>query len=293
MADSVVCISSDVKRQLINDLPLTELNRLHVAELGTDHLRELPESSLESSTKIPFLKTTNFVLIIGSRYAHKNIDFGIKVVAEARTRGADLMLIVVGLNPQSDLKTDDSMNQDWIMNFGHVDANERMWLIRNASAVLYPTSAEGFGFIPYESVELGTPVVATRFGPLKEILPEQYSVSGWSIHSYASLLILLTSSKEASIEQISFIKSASTDLTWFRSAQKLVDIFNETLDKPKSNALAAGLLLSEKLNAAVLKGDDVSKELAKANAFATSLTHSLSWRITSPIRFLHQKLTRR
>jgi glycosyltransferase involved in cell wall biosynthesis len=292
MADSVVCISSDVKKQLLSDVPHVESSRLFVAELGTDHLRELPKSPLESFSKLHELKGTNFVLIIGSRYAHKNIDFGIKVVADARTRGADLNLVIVGLNPQSDPNSEDFIKQDWIMNFGHVDPNERTWLISNAAAVLYPTSAEGFGFIPYESVELGTPVIATRFGPLKDILPENYSVSGWSVSSYASLLILLTSSNEASTEQISLIKNASANLTWSKSAQKLVDIFAETLDKPKNNALVAGESLGEKLNVAVRKIDDMSSELAEANALATSLTQSLSWRITSPIRFLHKRLTR-
>ena len=40
---------------------------------------------------------------------------------------------------------------------GYVTSEERTWLLGNAAAVLYPSSAEGFDFLPYEAAALNTP----------------------------------------------------------------------------------------------------------------------------------------
>ena len=46
-----------------------------------------------------------------------------------------------------------------------VEPAERNWLLANAACVLYPTSAEGFGLLPFEAASFGTPCVHVAFGP--------------------------------------------------------------------------------------------------------------------------------
>ena len=53
----------------------------------------------------------------------------------------------------------------------NVSSRERNWLFRHAAVVLYPTSAEGFGLVPFEAARFGSPTVTVGFGPLLETSP--------------------------------------------------------------------------------------------------------------------------
>ena len=56
-----------------------------------------------------------------------------------------------------------------VLTVGHVSSESRSWLMTIAAVVLYPSSAEGFGFVPYEAAALGTPSSFAHFGPLAEL----------------------------------------------------------------------------------------------------------------------------
>ena len=114
-----------------------------------------------------------------------------------------------------------------------ISSLERNWLMRHADLVLYATSAEGFGLVPYEAARFGTPSLFTSFGPLRELAPEIPVVaSDWDPASLASLAEQLLSDPELSKAQIEACLAAGTTYTWAATAGDLIDLYYRVLAMP-------------------------------------------------------------
>jgi glycosyltransferase involved in cell wall biosynthesis len=112
---------------------------------------------------------------------------------------------------------------------GHVSPNSREWLLANAHAVLYPSSAEGFGFVPYEAAALGTPTTFASFGPLKEISQVTTTPKLWSVEAFAHDLTALLKDPNAADQRIAHLQAAIAQHTWEGFAGKLVDFFQHVI----------------------------------------------------------------
>ena len=121
---------------------------------------------------------------------------------------------------------------------GHVSSESRTWLMANAAVVLYPSSAEGFGFVPYEAAALGTPSSFVHFGPLAELSGVRDAPSRWSVDEVASDLTRLLTQEDAAAGRVADLQRVRTELTWERFAERLVAFFGETLSRP---AVVSGL----------------------------------------------------
>ena len=89
-----------------------------------------------------------------------------------------------------------------VLRMGPVTRPEKTWLLRHADAVLYPTSSEGFGLVPFEAAALGVPTAFVRFGPLRETLPGVGACSGWQLDAFADHVLNLIADPSAQLSQI-------------------------------------------------------------------------------------------
>jgi glycosyltransferase involved in cell wall biosynthesis len=285
--DGVIAISEDVRNQIIENMPQVEPERIYSVPLGADHLKVF-ETDLNSRRTISGneIFSKNYVLCLGTNFAHKNRDFAISVVDEVRNRGKEIELILAGLILDEKISGESSENMNrlskasWIKTLGSVTAQERDWLLANASVSIYPTSAEGFGLVPFESAALGTPVVATSFGPLTELLPQQVNVASWSVNEYADAIVSYLDSSDTSQAQVMGIRESGKTLTWKTCSTKLVDAFIAIASMEKSSANIASAEFDAQLQ--------VAQE--RFNIQVNAITSSISWKLTGPIRALHNKL---
>jgi glycosyltransferase involved in cell wall biosynthesis len=97
---------------------------------------------------------------------------------------------------------------------------------------LYPTSAEGFGFVPYEAAAMGTPATFTNFGPLAEIAQLADIPSTWNIQAYANDIIQLLNSPEARDKRVSELQRAISAHTWNGFAEGLTEFFTDIIALP-------------------------------------------------------------
>jgi len=121
---------------------------------------------------------------------------------------------------------------------GHLSSESRSWLMANAAVVLYPSSAEGFGFVPYEAAALGTPSTFILFGPLAELSGVRDAPSRWSVDEVTADLTRLLTQEDAAAGRVAGLQRARTELTWERFAERLAAFFGETLARP---AVVSGL----------------------------------------------------
>lgn len=242
-SDGVVVISHDVADQLRLDMLPVDRNRLCVAPLGTEHLSaDAPAVAPQEITRRG-LVASEFVLCLGTDYTHKNRDLAIATVAELRRRGWPHTLVMAGpsilfgssrdLEARTLLEGRNALSQDDVLVLPDLPSAERNWLLRHASVVLYPTSAEGFGLVPYEAARLGTPTVFVGFGPLADVEPGPPVVSeDWRPSGLADATEALLLDPHLAKQQIEAALAAEARFSWTSVAEILTSFYRHLLTLP-------------------------------------------------------------
>lgn len=276
--DGITTISADVATRLLAEVPRLEPQRVLPLPLGLDHITveqvpAVPGSDL--AQLFGALSNRRFVVVLGNDFQHKNRDFAIKAWERALQAGQPVDLVLAGLHvhgssskaDEDDLAARHLDLRGRIHTVGHVSSASRAWLLGSASAVLYPSSAEGFGFIPYEAAALGTPTVFTDFGPLREISAMRGVPRHWSIDAYADDLVELLSDQGASDRRVEALRAVVAQHTWADFAERLAAFFREIMALPIT----------------ATSGSDTATEDAAA---LSAILSSRTWRATAPLRRL-------
>lgn len=236
--DAVFNISHDVVSVITDERLPIDASRVYVIENGTDALNK------EKPTRIPDAVLERgwagrpFLFVLGATYAHKNRDLAIRVWAQLREKGYPHKLILAGPTvPHGSTRIEESLLDspelaEHILNLPDVDADERNWLLRFSRLVVYLTSAEGFGLVPFEAASLDVPSLYVSFGPLRELiedpnLPRTYEVAGLVARAEA----LLTNADIARASIAGVLKNVH-QLTWAEAARKTVDAYFDILSQP-------------------------------------------------------------
>ena len=282
--DGITTISVDVAKQLLAEVPRLSAKRVRPLPLGLDHVTQShvpdqPDPDLDaiknSITKKPFL------LVLGNDFQHKNRDFAIAVWEKVLTAGVSCDLVLVGLHVKSSSSKERESElirkhvdlRGSVYTAEHVSSASRAWLLANAAVALYPSSAEGFGFVPYEAAAMGTPATFTNFGPLAEIAQVTSVPTTWSVDAYADDIVTLLTDQQASERRVNELQRAITEHTWDGFAKGLAEFFQEIATLPPI------------LTSTVADGGRDSAALA-------ALLSSKSWRAIEKARKLKLKLRR-
>ena len=269
--DAVTTISADVAKRLYQETPRLDTKRIQPIPLGLDHIttqtiKERPQGLKTSSRP--------FILVLGNDFQHKNRDFALDGWPHVLETGINVDLVLAGLH----VKSSSSQEQESIKlkrhtnlrgeatTLGHVSSAERAWLLESAAAVLYPSSAEGFGFVPYEAAILGTPSTFTNFGPLKEISQITTIPTSWNATEYATDLAQLLTEPQIGEQRVNQLREVISTSTWNKFAQGFTEFATKIATMPTVPTSA------------------VTSSTA-ANELAAVLS-SKTWRATAPLRRL-------
>lgn len=240
-ADQVFAISRYIGDRLQQQFAHRLLAPVRTIHLGTDHLSPAPAAGPGAAG--PGLETKGYLLVLGNDFAHKNRDFAVKVFAEMCRRGYEGRLVLAGYHLDSGSSFDYELagagaSGARILRTGPVPSDQKVSLMQHAAAVLYPTSCEGFGLIPFEAAALGTPTAFVRFGPMAETLPGVAACQSWRVGPFADLVLSLIANPR---EQLAQIAAAQRTLTWDRCAAETVGAYCDMLDAraPWHAAMAA------------------------------------------------------
>ena len=260
--DGITTISADVADRLMQEVPRLDPQRVQPIPLGLDHIStSRVEPGADISNLVTQLGTRPFLLVLGNDFQHKNRDFAIRVWEEVLTLGANCDLVLAGLHVKSSSSREDEKTllaqhtnlRGQAHEVGHVSPRSREWLLTNAAVALYPSSAEGFGFIPYEAAALGTPSTFANFGPLEEIASASDVPRTWSIDAFAADVNALLTDPVRAEARVGHLREAIKTYTWERFADQLVE-FMERIEHlpPAQGALVGGTAADTAALSAVL-----------------------------------------
>ena len=268
--DGITTVSKDVAKRLYQETPGLDPKRIQAIPLGLDHITADTEM-----TKPKELETDKpFLLVLGNDFLHKNRDFAIKVWQELLDQGHSIDLVLAGLHvkgssskKQEQELIDKHVNlRGTIHTLGHVSSEERAWLLANARAVLYPSSAEGFGFVPYEAAVLGTPASFAGFGPLKENSTATDLPASWNSSKFADDLANILVHEQHEERRRGQLKQRTNILNWHQFATQLSELFVRIA------------------NMSVISTASVGASSTAESAALAQVLSSKSWKITAPLR---------
>lgn len=238
-ADAVVVISEDVKVQVEMERLQVDPQRLHAIPFGTEHLSGDEALEIPRELEARGFVEGQFILCLGTDYSHKNRDLAIAVLAELRSRGHNHALVMAGptvpfgssrVSEDSVLLRKGAAVRSDVYILPDLQSAQRNWLMRYADLVLYPSSAEGFGFVPYEAARFGTPSIFTRFGPLVELAPDiPVSADDWSPDALAAAADVLLSDPSQARLQVESCLAAGTKYTWGATAERLTELYRNVM----------------------------------------------------------------
>jgi glycosyltransferase involved in cell wall biosynthesis len=234
VADGVFAISDHVGSRLRSQFAHALAGPVRSVLLGADHL-VANAASTRREPPAPFatLGERPFLLVLGNDFEHKNRDFAVRVFADMCERGYDGVLVLAGFHLDLGSSYAHELSSaapvaDRIIRTGPVASDDKTWLLSRAQAVLYPTSSEGFGLIPFEAAALGTPTAFVSFGPLRETLPGVAACGGWEVRAFADHVRALLDDPDAQVEQV---RRAATALTWRRCVDDTIAGYRQLLSE--------------------------------------------------------------
>lgn len=259
LADCVFAISRYVGARLEQQLAHQLSGPVRTTLLGTDHLSKsveattslglplqlvpdagapaghpkegLPPPLAAIGPAISALEGARFLLVLGNDFEHKNRDFAVRVFADMCDRGYDGRLVLAGFHLDLGSSFGHELSgagrhAEKIVRLASVSNADKVWLLGHAQAVLYPTSAEGFGLVPFEAAALGTPTAFVKFGPLCETLPGVEACAAWQVRPFADHVFGLLEHPDA---QVSQIRAAGTALTWSSHVDQVLAGYQDLL----------------------------------------------------------------
>ncbi|HTX33299.1 MAG TPA: glycosyltransferase [Solirubrobacteraceae bacterium] len=183
-----------------------------------------------------------FIVMLGADYLHKNRLFALELMDQLRARsGWDGRLVFAGphvphggshgeeaeaLGRRPELAAD-------VVDLGPVPEAQKQWLLRHASALLCPSTYEGFGLTPLEAAVAEIPCLYAPLTSLKEVVGEEAdTIVPWDpVISADRVLPLLTPGPERR-RHLSLLAGAAQRHSWASVVRELNEVYRRAVASP-------------------------------------------------------------
>ena len=138
--------------------------RVEVIYPGVDSAWYAPDASTGRSAIPTFL-------YVGRLKRYKGVDVALQALAEARRRRPELVLEIAGQGDDRarlERRTGELGLDGAVRFLGFVSEAEKLWLLRRAWALVFPSPKEGWGLSNVEAAGCGTPALASDSPGLRE-----------------------------------------------------------------------------------------------------------------------------
>lgn len=189
-ASAILCVS-EFTRQEIEQYLHVKKERLFVTYPG----RGLDINSVRGAES--HYSGPRYLLAVGNVKAHKNLRRLVEAFARVRDRIPHELLIVGKregmLNADLTFKGASTLLEGRIRFTGHISDEELRGLYQNATALVFPSLYEGFGFPALEAMSQGCPVACSNVASLPEIVGDAALLfDPMSIDAIAEAIVKIT-----------------------------------------------------------------------------------------------------
>jgi glycosyltransferase involved in cell wall biosynthesis len=168
-AEAVVTISETVKGDLVREFGLPQ-KKIRVIY---PWVKEIFFSAPEFEPPPEYLQGKDYILYVGLRIAHKNVEGVLRAFLHLVDDFPELRLVIAGgryTTPDmvDRWKADPRLN-DRLIEFPNPTDENIVQLFSRAKAFVFPSFAEGFGLPPLEAMAAGVPVLCSDLPVFREV----------------------------------------------------------------------------------------------------------------------------
>lgn len=248
LADRVLFFSEHAARDARSE-GLVEDDRSEVVLIGADHDLVALDEAATVDQQLLALADRPFLLVLGTDLRHKNRPFALRVFERLREEhGWDGRLVMAGPSVAHGSSAGDEAawlalhprTAAHVVTLPSVSEAAKAWLLRTTAAVLYPTTYEGFGLLPFEAANAGRPCLSAPVASLRELLPDEVTtIVPWDAAQTAVAAHLVLTDADRAAELVRGVRAVAEGLTWDRAAVTVLDAYDRALHSRPSSA--AGL----------------------------------------------------
>lgn len=177
-AKKIITVSNYIKQDLIKYFStIKDLERkIEVIYNGfnPEEFSPLPEEEVNKILEKYSLPKKKYLLFVGRRKEHKNIDRLIVAFKRILEDFPDMFLVIVGPKLKEEDFVDKTIEREEVTGrvicIDGVRDKELIGIYQSARLFVFPSLSEGFGFPPLEAMSLGVPVVASNTSSIPEVV---------------------------------------------------------------------------------------------------------------------------
>lgn len=224
-ASGIVTPSNFTKNEIIDNFRF-DSNRIHVIPNGPGIVTLNINHDVKAS-----VKQSPYLIRIGGYTKRKNIDWMLEIWPEIAAKFPELRLMLVGPSgSDSSGLINKFLTLPRVVNLGNPSNSTVISLLMSATALIFPSTYEGFGLPLVEAMKLGTPIIAKRTPISQEICAEGalYVDTAQEVNENLGK-ILRDSDFRANL--VSLGHERSNLFSWEKSAEQLENLYLEILQE--------------------------------------------------------------
>ncbi len=228
-ADCVVAVSEYTKKILIDRYDVPQ-EKVQVVHNGVDVGLYSQGDAGPNSIYIKNLKKEGYkiVLYVGRFSLHKGPDYFIRAAQKVLQYYPKVVFIMAGSgemqNELIELAADLGIS-DKILFSGFLRGDELETVYKSADLYVLPSVSEPFGIAPLESLINGTPVLLSKQSGVAGILKHALKVDFWDTDEMTNKIVAALTYNSLNRELSKNGKKEAKNITWKKSADKLVGIY--------------------------------------------------------------------
>lgn len=199
-----------------------------------DKLAVVPLAYNKKVFRLPKAKTQkqSYFLFVGRFEKRKNIANVIKSFSKFSVQFPQYKLIMIGKPGYGWSEAKKIIDQENLSRkikiVGFVKNEQLATYYQKATALLYPSFYEGFGFPILEAMACGTPVISSKIPTIQDVFKGNLLyVKPSNVNDIAKAMIKIVSDSEYATNLIENGLSFVKDYSWQKSAQKLLNVVNK------------------------------------------------------------------